>query len=111
MKLKIAKRSALIGLVLLSAGLTSRLALATPATYETSTVVRYADLDLSQPEGAKALYRRIKIAARQACGDPDIRDLRLYARYRECYEHAVASAVEKVKSWRVSELHRDETHL
>ena len=111
MKLKNAKRIALIGLVLLSAGLTSNLALATPAAYETSKVVSYSDLDLSQPEGAQALYRRIKIAARQACGDPSIKDLPLYARYRECYEHAVASAVEEVKSRRVSELHRDATHL
>jgi UrcA family protein len=112
MKPKITKRSSLIGLTLLSAALTSSLALATPAGYDSSSVVvRYPDLNPSQPDGARALYRRIKTAARQACGDSNIKDLTLYSRYRECYEHAVANAVEEVKSRRVSELHRNETHL
>jgi UrcA family protein len=110
MKTQNAKRSALTALVLFSAGLASSLALATSAEHEFRTVVvRYSDLDLKQPDGARAVYERIKTAARQACGATIIEGLALFAHYHECYGHAVANAVAKVQSIRVSELHRKET--
>jgi UrcA family protein len=110
MKTRNAKRGALTALVLFSAGLASSLALATSAEHEFRTVVvRYSDLNLTQPDGARALYERIKTAARQACGATTIEDLTLFAHYHECYDHAVANAVAKVRSTRVTELHRNET--
>jgi UrcA family protein len=103
----ISKRCALIGL--LSAGLTSSLALAAPPDGDVkSVVVRYSDLDLSQPAGARVLYRRIRVAAKQACEDLNGHDLALYARYHRCLTQAVAGAVHTVNSTRVSELHRNE---
>ncbi|MDB6044940.1 MAG: hypothetical protein JWM63_3491 [Gammaproteobacteria bacterium] len=110
MKTQNAKRSALTAVVLFSAGLASSLELATSAEHEFRTVVvRYSDLDLTQPDGARAVYERIKIAARKACGATNIGDLTLFAHCHECYENAVANAVAKVQSIRVSELHRNET--
>ncbi|MDB6092018.1 MAG: hypothetical protein JWN85_4802 [Gammaproteobacteria bacterium] len=107
----ISKRSALIGLALLSAGLTSSSALAAPPDGNVkSVVVRYSDLDPSQPAGARVLYWRIRVAAQQACEDLNRHDLALYARYHECLTQAVAGAVHTVKSTRDSELHRNERY-
>jgi UrcA family protein len=109
MKSLVSQRSALIGLALASTGLACGLARAEPPSPQFETVVvRYSDLDLDKQNGAEALYRRIKIAARQACGAAAIEDLAVFARYRECYGAAVANAVTAVKSTRVSELYRDE---
>jgi UrcA family protein len=110
MKTQNAERSALTAVVLFSAGLASSLELATSTEHEFRTaVVRYSVLDLTQPDGARAVYERIKTAARQACGATNIEDLTTFAHYHECYEHAVANAVARVQSIRVSELHRNET--
>src|SRR5260370_22664171 len=37
--------------------------------------VSYVASDLTQPEGARTLYRRIQGAARMVCHEPDLRDL------------------------------------
>ena len=62
-----------------------------------SITVKFADLNLSNPQGAAALYSRIASAAREACE---------YSRYQEfaearaqatiCVHHAIAEAVTKV---------------
>jgi UrcA family protein len=62
-----------------------------------SVTVRYADLDLSSPAGADALYRRIQAAARQVCGFPGT-DLVEQSSWRSCYRSAVGDAVRKVNS-------------
>jgi UrcA family protein len=61
-----------------------------------SKTVRYSDLDISNPEGAKALYHRIRAAARDVCdlstaGDPVLR-----AATRACVDTAIDNAVRKV---------------
>ena len=61
-----------------------------------SVTVRYADLDLSSPAGANALYQRIQAAAKQVCSagaDPIEQISR-----RGCYRRAVDNAVRKVNS-------------
>ena len=62
-----------------------------------SVTVRYADLDLSSPAGASALYGRIQAAARQVCGYAG-RDVVAQASWRSCYRSAVGDAVSKVNS-------------
>jgi UrcA family protein len=63
-----------------------------------SAVVKYGDLNISNPEGAAALYRRIVAAARNLCGpyDVDTRDLVAGARMERCAHKAIADAVTKV---------------
>jgi UrcA family protein len=73
-----------------------------------SKAVSYADLDLSKPAGAQALYSRIKRAAREVCGSPD------YYRYvsppeawRKCVDTAIADAVAKVDRPSLTALHQE----
>jgi UrcA family protein len=65
---------------------------AVPIETTQQVTVKFADLDLSTPEGAQALYGRIKRAARMVC-DLDDTEPELIALYRECYDDAVANAV------------------
>jgi UrcA family protein len=57
--------------------------------------VKYADLDVSKPQGAAALYARIKQAARQVCLPLEDRDFRSKA-HDACVHKAIADAVAKV---------------
>jgi UrcA family protein len=68
-------------------------------------VVRYGDLNLSTPDGAATLLRRIDAAARQVCPDAYARDLRVKALARECRRTATANAVEQVHNLRLSAAH------
>lgn len=61
-----------------------------------SKTVRFNDLNISNPAGAKVLYGRIRVAARDVCGlsagsDP-IQRLAVHA----CIEEAIDNAVKKV---------------
>jgi UrcA family protein len=58
--------------------------------------VSYADLNLSSPQGANALYSRIWAAAERACRPLDGRDLRSKMQMKDCVATAVADAVTKV---------------
>jgi UrcA family protein len=69
-----------------------------------SVTVSYRDLDLSSPEGANALYRRIQAAAKEVCGRPGA-DLLEQSVWRGCYRHAIADAVGKVNSPLLTAVH------
>lgn len=59
-------------IVALGAILSTPLALSVPAfadTADRAEVVKYADLDLSTPTGAEALYARLKVASWRVCRD------------------------------------------
>jgi len=57
-----------------------------------STVVHFADLDLTRGEGAAALYRR-KTAAETVCAQLHGRNLRSQARFTACWQSALGTAV------------------
>jgi UrcA family protein len=61
-------------------------------------VVKFADLNLSNPQGAITLYSRIAAAANRVCKpfDIDSRDLGSRARLDSCVHKAIANAVTKV---------------
>ena len=91
---------------LLSAGVASAGDSGASSTVEVAqVVVGYADLDLDTERGAAALQRRIAAAARQVCGAPSPRDLRMYQKARDCMAAAIARAVEDVGSPRLAKLH------
>jgi len=69
-----------------------------------SVTVSFGDLDLSSPDGANALYRRIQAAARQVCGYAG-GDLSAQSIWKGCYRQAVADAVGKVNSPLLTALH------
>jgi UrcA family protein len=60
------------------------------------TIVKFADLNISNPQGAAALYARIQWAARQVCLPLDGGDLSSKARMGACVHKAIADAVAKV---------------
>jgi UrcA family protein len=77
---------------------------------QSSVTVSYADLNLSSPEGAKALYKRIKQAATTACGPkPAGIVLQRFAsaqwEYKSCIRGAVDNAVASLNNPLVSAYH------
>ncbi|HUI59856.1 MAG TPA: UrcA family protein [Steroidobacteraceae bacterium] len=67
-------------------------------------VVKYADLNLDTDAGAKALYSRLNVAARQVCHEAEVnssRELYRFSRFRWCYSSAMDRAVHDVHSPRL----------
>jgi UrcA family protein len=110
MNSNIAKRCALIGIATLAAGLAVNQASAAESDdAPRSVVVRYSDLNLSQPQDARTLYDRIQRAARVACGDVSSADLARFGQFRSCVDRAVANAVAAVSAQQVTEIHQAQT--
>jgi UrcA family protein len=65
--------------------------------------VRFAELDLSKPAGAEALYRRLEKAASRVCGNTSIGFTK--RTNSECYQTALSNAVIQVNSPLLSEIH------
>ncbi len=59
-------------------------------------VVKYGDLNVSHPQGAAALFRRIRRAGEAVCGSVAGGGLGPKMRVNACVQHAVADAVTKV---------------
>jgi UrcA family protein len=94
------QRHLLIGCAALVFALTANLASATtPGDVNVRTsVVRYSDLDLSQPQDAHRLYVRIEQAARTVCDSPPAADLHRVEAARRCFKQAVSDAVAQVRA-------------
>jgi UrcA family protein len=74
----------------------------------TSIRVKYADLDLSQPAGAEALYLRIQRAARTVCSrDVEAWDGLRAKHERECNQDAIADAVRHVHNANLTAMYRE----
>ena len=69
-----------------------------------SVIVSYRFLDLSNPEDARVLYRRIRHAAESVCPKYTQRDPQRLQVWRTCYETAVTSAIAKVDQPALTEL-------
>jgi UrcA family protein len=69
--------------------------------------VSYAGLDLSSPDGARVLLRRLKFAAAQVCEPLAGRELERHALWQKCYERALADAVKHVDHPQLTALYRD----
>jgi UrcA family protein len=68
-----------------------------------SKIVRFADLNLSRPEGMETLAARIKSAADSVCAQSGYRDLRHAEAVRECIDTALADAMAQVHALTVRE--------
>ena len=58
--------------------------------------VRFADLDVSHPEGAAVLYRRISAAAKKVCAPIESFRYSLVDRRDSCIDKAITNAVNTV---------------
>jgi UrcA family protein len=111
MKSIIAKHCALLATVTLATGLTVDHASAASAYDEPkNVVVRYSDLNLSQPQDASTLYNRIQRAARAACEDDEAESLARLQRFHKCIDQAVTNAVAKISSRQLTEIYEAQTH-
>ena len=63
-----------------------------------TVVVRYGDLDLSSTEGARVLYQRISVAARQVCPFEYSKSVSQVGKNRACREAAIERAVNAVNN-------------
>jgi UrcA family protein len=111
MKSIIAKHCALLATATLATGLTVDHASAASADEEPkNVVVRYSDLNLSQPQDASTLYNRIQRAARVACENGEAESLARLQRFHRCVDQAVTNAVAKVSSQQLTEIYEAQTH-
>lgn len=82
-----------------TAALCTALSTSVEAQDAPSKVVRFNDLDITKPAGAKILYDRIKAAAAEVCQPPMSREpLSTVAVHRNCVQKAIDNAVMKVNS-------------
>jgi UrcA family protein len=108
---KLAGRSAAALLALTAClGTLSIASAATPEGNAPMTTVRYGDLNLSTDAGAKALYSRISMAARQVCPGVDSRELSQAAAARACQRAAIERAVHSVNSPHLAAAYAAATH-
>jgi UrcA family protein len=70
-----------------------------------SVTVRYGDLNLTSQEGIASLYGRIRNAAAAVCSALDGRDRMREMLWHDCYNHAVANAVQTVHNETLSAYH------
>ncbi|MBB6093176.1 UrcA family protein [Povalibacter uvarum] len=73
--------------------------------------VQLADFDLSKSKDAKALYTRLRSAARGVCSSIDGNDLRSRRDNLECKQSALDNAVDEVGNAQLSALHRSESGI
>lgn len=111
MKSIIAKHCALLATATLATGLTVDHASAASEYEEPrNVVVRYSDLNLSQPQDASTLYSRIQRAAREACENGEAASLARLQQFHRCVDQAVTNAVAAISSQRLTEIHEAQTH-
>ena len=67
--------------------------------------VSYADLDISQPAGAKVLYGRIQAAANQVCEFGAYWEMSTRQKQRDCINEVIDKAIKDVHSPALSALH------
>ena len=69
-----------------------------------SEAVSFADLNLDSPQGAKAMFARIKGAAQRVCREEAIDDLSAYHEWRACVHDATDKAVASLNAPMVTAL-------
>jgi UrcA family protein len=67
-------------------------------TVAATRAVGYSDLNLNTQTGAATLYKRIRNAAEQVCGDVDSRQLEQAAVAKACVDRAVGSSVRTISN-------------
>ena len=105
------KRTGLSFLLAISFGLSLPLTAlaASPSHIDTAAVnVSFADLNIDNTAGAKILYVRLQRASKEVCGigsHVDVRSLTETRKARECYEKALSTAVDRIDSDSLTDIH------
>jgi UrcA family protein len=89
-------RACVAALAVCSVTLSSGVAAADPSPETVTLKVFYGDLNLERPEGAAALYRRLRAAAGTVCSPVDSTQPDWLKRSEDCIRKSIAGAVAKV---------------
>jgi len=73
-------------------------AVSSPEAETLSVTVRYGDLDLASAVGARELYHRLVVAARQVCPDRGSRELTMQQIVLSCRNEAIVNAARQIPS-------------
>lgn len=87
-----------ISCLMSTAALCSTLSATAEAEDVPSKIVKFNDLDITKPDGAKVLYRRIRAAARDVCERSSSTDPIMNMANKECIDTAVDKAVRKINA-------------
>ena len=72
--------------------------------------VRYSSNELNSSAATESLYRNLKLAAREVCGDgPTLRSLEERIQEQRCVEQVLASVVLKINQPMLTSLHASKT--
>ena len=99
--------TATLGAIALSWGTMS---IAADVSNVPQAVVKYGDLDLSNPLGATTLYQRIKSAAVIVCRPQADGSLASVSRVQSCLQKAIANAVTKVDRAELFAVYAEKSH-
>ena len=87
-----------ISCLMSTAALCTALSITAEAQTVPSKIVKFNDLDITTPDGAKVLYKRIRAAARDVCDVSTGNDPILRTATKVCIEKAVDRAVKGVNA-------------
>lgn len=87
----------------------SSLASAKDANVEREVTVYYDEVKMASDRDADRLYRKLRTASRDVCGQANSRSLRERAEFTSCYTQALEGAVLKVNRSAVTALHQRAT--
>lgn len=99
--------TAIFGVLTLSWGAMS---LAADESDAPQAIVKFGDLNLSNPQGAAVLYHRIRSAAATVCRSQDDGSLASVGRVDSCVHKAIADAVTKVGSTELFAVYNSKNH-
>jgi UrcA family protein len=105
MKTKTFTNTKRITLATIAALTLSTAAIGAYAAENPARTVHYSDLDLGTQAGATVLYNRIRQAAEQVCGNPDLRQLAETAAAKACIHRAVSTSVHAVNNPRLTNVY------
>jgi UrcA family protein len=74
-------------------------------------IVNYDDLNVDTEQGARVLYARLRLAARDVCASLESRHLPVRAQWLRCYDSALSSAVGQVNKIAVTKLYQASVSL
>ena len=83
-------------LATMALGLAATCASGAPIDAPPTKTVSFAELDVTNSDGANKLFRRLRAAAKEVCSSLDGKMTAQRSRYRACVDTALANAVESV---------------
>jgi UrcA family protein len=103
-------QSALRPLVLLlGAGSLLGAACSSPASAAPEMTVSYQDLNLANQADVRVLYRRLKAAANDVCGNVPAQQLQRHLAFERCYNAALESAVTQIDLPQLQAMYQSDT--